>query len=143
MPERRHCSVFYREHEIESVPTLGMNLKTMKHENVNMKVWDLGGQYRFRDDWFRYALACNVILFVVDVADKERIPEAKKELHRLLEKKDLNGLPLLVIGNKIDVEGHVTKAELVKGLRVLSLSLSLCVIFQAADLSYLLPQPSI
>jgi GTPase SAR1 family protein len=55
-----------------------------------MKVWDLGGQYQFRNEWGRYTRGCDVILFVVDVFDRARIPEAKKELHVLLESPEVN-----------------------------------------------------
>jgi signal recognition particle receptor subunit beta len=39
---------------------------------------------------------------------------ARKELHQLLEHVDLNGIPVLVVANKIDVEGRMPKDELTK-----------------------------
>jgi hypothetical protein len=40
--------------------------------------------------------------YVVDAADRENMAIAKGELHDLLSKPSLTGIPLLVIGNKID-----------------------------------------
>ena len=40
--------------------------------------------------------------YVVDAADRENMAIAKSELHDLLSKPSLTGIPLLVIGNKID-----------------------------------------
>lgn len=40
--------------------------------------------------------------YVVDAADRENMAIAKSELHDLLSKASLTGIPLLVIGNKID-----------------------------------------
>ena len=34
-----------------------------------MKLWDLGGQPRFRESWEKYCRSADVIIFVVDSAD--------------------------------------------------------------------------
>eukprot|EP01063_Lacrimia_lanifica_P040786 TRINITY_DN9385_c0_g2_i1.p4 TRINITY_DN9385_c0_g2~~TRINITY_DN9385_c0_g2_i1.p4 ORF type:complete len:180 (+),score=85.85 TRINITY_DN9385_c0_g2_i1:90-629(+) len=102
----------------ETMPTVGLNVKSVKKEGVMMKVWDLGGQERFRDDWSRYSEGCDVIVFVVDSSDYERIHIAKKELHRLLEDRNLQGLPLLVVLNKIDLTPHMSKEEVIKEMNL-------------------------
>lgn len=40
---------------------------------------------------------------MVDSADKEKFDASKKELHDLLSKPPLAGIPLLVLGNKNDL----------------------------------------
>lgn len=35
-----------------------------------MKLWDLGGQNRFRESWEKYCRDSDVIIFVVDSFDK-------------------------------------------------------------------------
>mmetsp|Transcript_50460 Transcript_50460/g.109691 ORF Transcript_50460/g.109691 Transcript_50460/m.109691 type:complete len:117 (+) Transcript_50460:213-563(+) len=82
------------------------------------QVWDLGGQAQCREQWPRYTKGCNVVLFVVDVSEPRRIDLARYELHRLLENPDLEKLPLLVLGNKIDVVPHISRAELITGLNL-------------------------
>ena len=43
--------------------------------------------------------------------------DAKKELHRLLEDKDLATTPLLVVANKVDLQPHASEAAIIKGNR--------------------------
>jgi Arf/Sar family protein len=83
-----------------------------------MKCWDLGGQSQYRSEWGRYTKGCNVILFVVDSNALHLLPDAKAELHRLLEDQELATTPILVVANKIDLDPHVSEQDLVKGKRV-------------------------
>ena len=50
--------------------------------------------------------------YVVDAADPDNLNISKSELHELLSKPSLNGIPLLVLGNKIDKEGALSKQAL-------------------------------
>ena len=52
----------------EMVPTIGFNMKKMTKGNVQIKMWDIGGQPRFRSMWERYARGVSAIVFVVDSA---------------------------------------------------------------------------
>ena len=49
---------------------------------------------------------------MVDAADPDNIGISKSELHDLLSKPSLNGIPLLVLGNKIDKPGALSKHAL-------------------------------
>lgn len=50
--------------------------------------------------------------YVVDAADHDNLSVSKSELHDLLSKSSLNGIPLLVLGNKIDKPGALSKEAL-------------------------------
>jgi ADP-ribosylation factor-like protein 8 len=54
----------------------------------------------------------------VDSADKEALPVAREELHVLLEKPALEGIPLLVLGNKSDLPDHLSVDELIEELNL-------------------------
>jgi len=56
--------------------------------------------------------------FIVDSADKEALPVAKEELHILLEKPAMEGIPLLVLGNKSDLPDHGSVDELIDALNL-------------------------
>lgn len=101
-------------------PTIGLNVVTFARAGGNkFKCWDLGGQQMYRTEWARYAAGCDVIIFVVDVADMERLPAAKHELHQLLESnRELSKTPLLICANKIDIEPHASEAELISALNL-------------------------
>jgi ADP-ribosylation factor-like protein 8 len=44
-------------------------MKEMKKGNVGLKVWDLGGQPRFRESWEKYCRNVDAIIFVIDSVD--------------------------------------------------------------------------
>ncbi|KAG8072269.1 hypothetical protein GUJ93_ZPchr0006g44112 [Zizania palustris] len=100
----------------DMIPTVGFNMRKVTKGNVTIKLWDLGGQRRFRTMWERYCRGVSAILYVVDAADRDSIPIAKSELHDLLTKQSLADIPLLVLGNKIDKSEAVSKPALVDQL---------------------------
>jgi ADP-ribosylation factor-like protein 8 len=56
--------------------------------------------------------------FIVDSADKDAIPVAREELHMLLEKPTLEGIPLLILANKSDLPDHLSVDELIEALNL-------------------------
>ncbi|XP_078160005.1 ADP-ribosylation factor-like protein 8c [Carex rostrata] len=100
----------------DMIPTVGFNMRKVTKGNVTIKLWDLGGQRRFRTMWERYCRGVSAVLFVVDAADRDSVPIAKSELHDLLSKPSLKGIPLLVLGNKIDKSEALSEQALVDQL---------------------------
>ena len=49
---------------------------------------------------------------MVDALDRDRFPESKQELDRLLTDEMLQNVPFLVLGNKIDVPRAASEDEL-------------------------------
>jgi ADP-ribosylation factor-like protein 8 len=83
-----------------------------------MKCWDIGGQAQYRSEWGRYTRGCDVIMFVVDTNNIAAIGTARRELHRLLEDRELATTPLLVLANKIDLSPRLSEAEVIKELNL-------------------------
>ncbi|KAL0343058.1 UNVERIFIED_CONTAM: ADP-ribosylation factor-like protein 8c [Sesamum angustifolium] len=100
----------------DMIPTVGFNMRKVTKGNVTIKLWDLGGQRRFRSMWERYCRGVSAILYVVDAADRDSIPISRSELHDLLKKPSLVGIPLLVLGNKIDKSEALSQQALVDQL---------------------------
>jgi Arf/Sar family protein len=111
-------SVLANGQPVETVPTIGLNVKVFKKGRVNMKCWDIGGQEQYRSEWSRYTKGCDVVLYVVDAAAPQKLPTAKKELHKLLDDGSIGNTPLLVLANKIDIEPHVGESELIERLQL-------------------------
>ena len=107
----------------DTIPTVGFNMRKVRKNNVVMKLWDLGGQARFRSMWERYCRGVNAIVFVVDSADKPKLAAAKKELYDLLARDQLRHIPLLILANKSDLDGALTADDLIKELCVFPFSL--------------------
>ena len=48
----------------DMIPTVGFNMRKVTKGKVNIKLWDLGGQPRFRSMWERYCRGVNAIMYV-------------------------------------------------------------------------------
>ncbi len=106
----------------ETVPTIGMNYRNLKKGNVSLKLWDLGGQPRYRESWEKYCSTSDVIVYVVDASEKESIDIARQQLHELLSWDTLTGIPLLVLGNKNDLKDCLNEEELIELLNLKKLA---------------------
>jgi len=65
---------------VNTIPTIGFNVENVEYKNINLNVWDLGGQSKIRLLWRHYYTNVHAIIFVVDSTDKERIGENRDEL---------------------------------------------------------------
>ena len=68
-------------------------------------MWDVGGQDKIRPLWRHYYTGTQGLVFVVDSQDRERVDEAKQELHRILTDREMQECLLLVFANKQDLPG--------------------------------------
>ncbi|XP_014260790.1 ADP-ribosylation factor-like protein 8B-A [Cimex lectularius] len=97
----------------DMIPTVGFNMRKITKGNVTIKVWDIGGQPRFRSMWERYCRGVNAIVYMVDAADPDKLEASRNELHNLLDKPQLMGIPVLVLGNKRDLPNSLDEKELI------------------------------
>ncbi|KAJ6850398.1 ADP-ribosylation factor 2-like [Iris pallida] len=97
---------------ITTIPTIGFNVETVDYKNVSFTVWDVGGQDKIRPLWRHYFQNTQGLIFVVDSNDKERILEARDELHRMLSEVELQGATLLVFANKQDLPNAMSISEI-------------------------------
>ena len=88
---------------VESIPTIGFNVETVKFKNCKFNVWDVGGQDKIRPMWKHYYQNAEGLIFVVDSSDIKRVDKAKDELHRMLKEEELKDTVLLVMANKQDI----------------------------------------
>jgi len=102
----------------EVVPTVAYNYRKVRKGNVTINIWDIAGQPKFRSTWERYCNGVDAIVFVVDSSDREKFNAARFELHQLLSQSSLVGVPLLVLGNKNDLEEHAPIKELIPALQL-------------------------
>ncbi len=66
--------------------------------------------------WREYAGTVDGIIFMVDAADLERIKEAKEELDSMLEMQELQHVPFVIFGNKIDKREALKEEQLREAL---------------------------
>lgn len=66
--------------------------------------------------WERYCRNVNAIVFIIDIADLNLLPMAREELHALMSQPSLEGIPLLVLGNKSDLPDKLSVDELIDAM---------------------------
>jgi ADP-ribosylation factor protein 1 len=142
--------------EVPTEPTIGFNVETVVHNNIEFTVWDVGGQHKIRPSWTDYLLVkkispfflfflflfffslrhsiwifqvcmpllihtiflfsfpqkCQVVIFVVDSNDTERLSEAAEELSAILKNDALKHCPFIVLANKQDLPKAIKEDEL-------------------------------
>ncbi|KRY65310.1 DNA repair and recombination protein RAD54B [Trichinella pseudospiralis] len=88
---------------VTTIPTVGFNVETVTYKNVKFNVWDVGGQDKIRPLWRHYYTGTQALIFVVDCADRDRIDEARQELHRIINDREMREAVILVFANKQDI----------------------------------------
>jgi len=104
----------------DMIPTVGFNMRSVTKGNVTIKIWDIGGQPRFRSMWERYCRGVNAIVYMVDASDLDKIEASRNELYNLLSKPALSGIAVLVLGNKRDLPSALDEKEIIERMNLAS-----------------------
>ncbi|XP_077201805.1 ADP-ribosylation factor-like protein 9 [Paroedura picta] len=86
-----------------TAPTEGFNAVCVSTEDSKMEFLEIGGSESLRSYWKMYLSRVLLLIYVVDSADHERLPVAKKLLHQLVQNNST--LPVMILANKQDLEG--------------------------------------
>jgi GTP-binding protein SAR1 len=95
----------------EFAPTQHPTSEEVMMGGINFKIFDVGGHAPARTLWRDYYSKMDAIVYVIDATDVARMPEAAQEFRALYS--TLYGtIPVLVLGNKIDVQGALSEHQL-------------------------------
>jgi len=94
-----------------TAPTLYPTAEEFTLGGLTIRAHDLGGHNQARPVWKTYFANADAIVFIVDAADRERLPEVREELHRLLCDDDVAELPVAILANKIDAVGALQESD--------------------------------
>eukprot|EP00761_Pharyngomonas_kirbyi_P013096 gb/GECH01013123.1/.p1 GENE.gb/GECH01013123.1/~~gb/GECH01013123.1/.p1 ORF type:complete len:178 (+),score=18.98 gb/GECH01013123.1/:1-534(+) len=103
---------------VTTVPTVGFNVETVTYKNIVFNVWDVGGQEKIRPLWRHYFAGTQGLIFVVDSADTERLDEARNELHKIANDREMQNAVILVYANKKDLPNALSGAEIQEKLQL-------------------------
>ncbi|KAL4882928.1 ADP-ribosylation factor family-domain-containing protein [Aspergillus karnatakaensis] len=104
--------------DVTTIPTVGFNVESVTYKNVKFNVWDVGGQDKIRPLWRHYYSGTQGLIFVVDSSDTARLEEARSELHKIINDREMKDALLLVFANKQDVQGHLSPDEIISALQL-------------------------
>ena len=105
---RHFTAILYKlklDQDVTTIPTVGFNVETVTYKNTKFNVWDVGGQDKIRPLWRHYFSGTQGLIFVVDSNDRDRMDEARTELTRIIQDREMKDALLLVFANKQDVNG--------------------------------------
>ncbi|XP_077448656.1 ADP-ribosylation factor-like 10 [Stigmatopora argus] len=101
-------------------PTRGFNFMSFTVPAYQLDFLEIGGSEELRLYWVEYLMKTHVLVYVVDSSDRDRLPVAKLELHRLLGARPQ--LPVVVLANKQDKAEAVSVSELYRALSLASVA---------------------
>ena len=101
-----------REFSEEYLTTIGININTKdtkiiingEEKEIKVKIWDTAGQEKFKSISTQYIKNCDGILLIYDINNKKSFENIENWLNEIENKKKKNNIPLVLIGNKIDLE---------------------------------------
>lgn len=97
-------------------------LKFSLFPNERSQRQDVGGQDRLRPYWIHYYTGTRGIVYVVDSSDRARIPKAREEFAKVLGDEQLAETSILLIANKQDMPGALSKEEMEKAFEIQKLA---------------------
>ncbi|CAI5758957.1 unnamed protein product [Candida verbasci] len=85
-------------------PTMGFQINSVSYKDYTFNMWDIGGQTSLRTFWGNYFDKTDLVIWVIDGLNIERLNESFKELQdKIIQQDRLNGIYLAVLINKIDL----------------------------------------
>ena len=80
---------------------------------------DVGGQDKIRPLWRHYYTGTQGLIFVVDCADRDRVDEARQELHRIINDREMKDAIILIFANKQDLpDGKIAICMAIDGYHI-------------------------
>lgn len=85
-------------------PTIGFQIHTFQYGQNNINAWDVGGQITLRRFWSNYFDKLDVVIWVIDGTNTDRLHELYEELRQKVILQDqLVGTYFCVLINKVDL----------------------------------------
>jgi Ras-related protein Rab-1A len=108
-----YCEGYFRESYLSTIgvafltKTINTTLDDGRKANIVLQIWDIGGQSIFQSIRSNYIKGAQGAYILFDVTNKNsliHLDDWINELTKALDIKDLSKIPILIIGNKIDLD---------------------------------------
>ena len=102
--------------------TQGSSMYRVKYGLYTYNIWDIGGGDPTRKYWGALLQDTDLLLFVVDSSDPNKLPLAASTLKQLVGDVRMDVVPILVVANKQDCTNAQKPEEIKTALDLLSIS---------------------
>jgi ADP-ribosylation factor protein 1 len=109
-------TILYTLLENTPVKMCGLHVETLVHKQVEMTVWDIGGE--MIKHWSHYLTNTTAIVFVVSSEDTQSLDDTRKELHNIITSQQLSKCLILVYANKYDLPNAMPIQDIIEGLNL-------------------------
>ena len=92
---------------VENNPTVHAHVEQLSLGKINIRAIDIGGHKNVRKTWRNYFPNLDAIVYMIDAANPKRFKESKEELNYILQTPEIKGIPIAILGNKIDKKDAV------------------------------------
>jgi small GTP-binding protein len=104
---------------VKTIPTIGFNVENINYKNLDLTIWDIGGQEKLRRLWNHYFLNTDLLIYVIDSNDRGRLETSSEELHYILNNDLLSELKaVLIFCNKVDLPNSINPQRLIDILKL-------------------------
>lgn len=104
---------------VGTITTIGFNTEEIELGGCKMQLWDFSGNIHMRRLWQHYFDDCEGVAFFIDLShtDEDYYDSSRTLLDAILKFKQVQQVPLLVVGNKkdiavVDLEAAIAKHRL-------------------------------
>jgi len=101
---------------LAAAPTNGIERDEITHKQCRFVIKEIGGS--MKPTWGSYFSTCSAVMFVFDVSNPFQFADATFELAQLLQNASLRTKPLVLVLNKTDAPGALSRAELEHSLQL-------------------------
>ncbi|MHA1188246.1 MAG: ADP-ribosylation factor family protein [Candidatus Heimdallarchaeota archaeon] len=109
----------------ETVPTMGLNRKSISFPKLDIHLFDLGGQEDFRPLWADINEKSNALIYVVDSTDHLRFEETKEIFHDIINRQIDTEIPVLILLSKIDLPDRMERIQFTRDFGLLDTELNI------------------
>lgn len=92
--------------------TVGLNIGQITIGNIRLNFWDLGGQEELQSLWDKYYAESHAVIYIVDSSDHDRLDESKEAFDKMISNESVEGIPLLLLANKQDLQEVISTDDL-------------------------------
>ncbi len=102
----------------ESLATMGVNFERLKLGKLELSIMDLGGQQIFRQFWPGYIERADILIFVLDSSDIQRLSLAREIFHEAVENYCTPNIPILILATKQDMNNVCSLAYIIQNFHL-------------------------